>query len=221
MNSNFTSLDARGLDAIPHVSLDEAHANMLEAAKAACGGDAAFRARKIGEATQTLAMSQLAPGRLQVGAFDLVSDFKALLFMRTPVPVRPNDRNELRVAHNAILGLTYPHAAVGHPMPGSAFVQILEPRNVWLPQVLQPEQQLCLAPTLPAGIRVKLIILMAYNALCLKNHQFDETDPAGVFSKEPAVWWQSNQHRVPLSKEPFFSDAAVGRTSHRSQEIAQ
>jgi hypothetical protein len=48
------------------------------------------------------------------------------------------------------------------------------------------------------------LVLMAYAALTLETFQFDAADPGGVFHGEAADWWQTNAHRIPLTREPFL-----------------
>jgi hypothetical protein len=74
------------------------------------------------------------------------------------------------------------------------------PRNVWLAQVNQPEQTLCIAPQVPAGTRTAMLMLRLYGALSMQSIQLDVGDPAGVFDAEIARWWQENLHRVPLTR---------------------
>ena len=88
--------------------------------------------------------------------------------------------------------------------PGYAFVEVLEPRGVWLPAVDEARQAVCLGPELPVGIRVSELVLMTYGALSMQTTQLDERDSAGVFNPEAAVWWQQNADRIPLTRTPFL-----------------
>ena len=94
--------------------------------------------------------------------------------------------------------------ALRQALPGPAFVQIFAPQDVWLPAVKLPEQPLCLGATLPAGIRVRSLVLMTYGALSMQAIQVNEIDPAGVFNAEAARWWQQNMHWIPLTRKPFL-----------------
>ena len=93
--------------------------------------------------------------------------------------------------------MVFPRAHFG--LLGHAFFQVLLPQNVWLAQIKQPEQALCIAPQIPAGTRTALLLLRAYGALSMQSIQIDVRDPAGLFNPEIALWWQDNLHRVPLT----------------------
>jgi hypothetical protein len=187
------------------IELTPANRLLLEQAHAASGGDPAWRARKKREAQELLALSQLAPpGRLFIEALDLRESLRALVAMSVPVPCRPSANNELRTAPSALLGLSYPQEAVRQMLPGAAFVQVLSPNDVWLPQVRLEDQPLCLGLKLPAGIRVRSLVLMAYGALSMQAIQLDEFDSAGVFNIEAARWWQENMKLVPLTRKAFL-----------------
>ena len=173
---------------------------MLEEAMQRCGGDAATRNRKRSEATELLALSQITPpGRLIVEAVDLREHLRALLVLEVPVACQPRENNELEIFDRALLGFTYPTEGFQRPLPGYAFFQIIAPRNVWLAQVKQPEQALCIAPQVPSGTRSAMLLLRAYGALSMQSIQIDVGDPAGLFSAHIAQWWQDNLHRVPLT----------------------
>jgi hypothetical protein len=71
-------------------------------------------------------------------------------------------------------------------------------------------QPLCLGARLPAGIRVKELVLMAYGALSMQTVMIDELDPAGVLNPVAARWWQANTDRIPLSRAAFLSPEDEG-----------
>src|SRR5262249_48914150 len=154
-----------GLAALAQVVLSPEREQQLGAAAARAGGPAPWRARKAAEARDLLALSQLA-SRLVVLELDLRECLRALLGLYVPVPCRPEEGGELVVAARAVLGLSYPHEALSRQLPGYAYVQILAPDLVWHANVARhPAQPLCLGAQLPAGIRVKELVLMAYGAL--------------------------------------------------------
>lgn len=204
---------ARGptLDDLDSTELSPDHQLMLERAFANCGGDPAARNCKQAQARLLLALAQIAPpGRLRVEWLDLSGHLRALLRLGVPVACQPSEQNELRTAWGAVLGFTYPTDAFQRPLAGHAFFQIIQPRNVWLAQVRQPDQALCIAAEVPAGTRAALLILRAYGALSMQSIQTDVADPAGVFDANIARWWQHNLHRVPLTRTPFLEDANRG-----------
>lgn len=152
-----------GLTTLEHVTLNERNRRLLDEALTTNGGDPAWRARKAAEARDLLALSQIAPpGRFHVVLLELTMALRAMLWLRVPTPCRPDEQNKLRIADHAILGLTYPREAIRSPLPGTAFIQILEPHGVWLASVGSEGQPLCLGPQLPCGIPVKELVLMAY-----------------------------------------------------------
>src|SRR5687767_15110557 len=151
-----------GLTALPDVQLDARHEELLKSAAAVAGGPPPWRNRKKAEARDLLALSQIGP-RLVVQQLDLCEALRALLFLRVPVPLRPGERGEFFTANYAVLGLSYPQEALSKQLPGYAFLEILAPENVWHANVATfPAQRLCLGAQLPAGIRVKELVLMAY-----------------------------------------------------------
>jgi hypothetical protein len=89
-------------------------------------------------------------------------------------------------------------------LPGSSFIQILEPRGVWHANVHPAEQVLCLGVVLPRNVPARELVLMAYDALGMITRQVDEADEAGVLNVEAARWWAQNLHQTPLATTPFL-----------------
>jgi len=128
-----------------------------------------------------LALSQIAPpGRLRIVWIELMVALRALLWMCVPVPCRPGEDGQLRVASHAMLGLTYPREAIQRPLPGAAFVQVLQPEGVWLPSVGVDQQPLCLGPQLPCGIPTKEVVLMTYGRSACRPHRWMSVAHWGV-----------------------------------------
>lgn len=198
----------RGLHALGSVRLTPQREARLDLAAQTSGGTSAWRRRKRRELGELLALEQAAPGRLKVGAVELESDLCVVLRMQVPVPCRSGEGIEVR--DSAVLGLRYPEEALRRPLPGAAFIQILMPRNVWLPCVRLPEQPLCLGVALGPGILVRSLVLLAYGALSMQTVQVDETDSAGVFNVDAARFWQRQENlaRTPLSRTPFLAPEA-------------
>lgn len=202
----------RGLRSLSTVALERVRRLLLEAALRHNGGDAAWRNRKHAEARDVLALSQIAPpGRFQVRWIDVTDELRILLSLGVPVARRPDANNQLRLADQAVLGLTYPREVLGRALPGTAFFDLLEPRDAWHANVgpvppifLEHRQVLCLGDRLPAGVGCADLILLAYGALSMQTIQIDETSPAGILNIEAARWWQQNLHRVPLTTTPFL-----------------
>jgi len=206
-----------GVAALDEVVLSKWHERMLARAAGGCNGPAAWRNRKLAEARDLLALAQIS-GRMTVGEIDLRESLRALVRLRVPVPLEPDEAGRLRLADQAVLGVTYRQEAVRLPQPGFSFVQLLappfdlrprdpRPPGVWHANVGRREhgQPVCLGETLDAGIPVKEIILLTYGALSMQSVtvMIDEQDSAGVMNHRAARWWQQNVDRIPLSREPF------------------
>lgn len=180
---------------------------MLDEAYEDCGGAPVWRGRKRAEARELVALSQVA-SRITVEQLDLRDALRAVIHIRTPVACLPDQNGPLELEEHAILGLTYYEKALHEALPGYAFVQILMPRPCWSASIsYDVAQALCLGKSLPAGVRVKELVLMSYGALTMQTTQINLLDPAGVMNPVAALWWQANGHRVPLSHEPFLTDA--------------
>jgi len=207
MNSQNEARRQFGLSELAKVHLDAEQAERLERAASNSGGSPAIRARKKTEARDLLAMSQIA-SRLQVVEFDLASSLRAVIRLRGPVPCRPTPDGPLRIEYDTLLGLNYRHESFARSTPGWGFFQLLMPRRCWHANVSgDAVQALCLGPQLPAGVRVRDLVLMAFGALTMQTVQVDEYDPAGVLNKEAAIWWQANLDLVPLTNEAFITVA--------------
>ena len=196
-----------GLRALADVTLTPERERQLDVAAAAGGGSAEWRQRKLAEARDLLALSQLAPpGRLVVEHLDLSAALRALLILAVPVPCRPGGDGPLHVERRAMLGLHYFEEVLWEAQPGYAFVHVLMPAAVWHANVAPIEggQAVCLGAQLPAGIRVKELVLMTYGALSMQTVMIDPGDPAGVLNIPAARWWQSNLAHVPLTRTPFL-----------------
>lgn len=196
-----------GLAALDDQCLSACHRRMLQVACETAAGSLVWVRRKTAEARDLLALSELAPERLHVETLSLGEELKAIFRIRVPVAIRESEDQEVEIAERALLGLSYPRQALLEPQPGYAFLSILEPHGVWHAQVSRfPVQRLCLGDTLPAGIRIKELVLMAYSALSMQAFQIDAADAAGVLNAEAALWWQRNVERIPLTRAPFLSD---------------
>lgn len=194
-----------GLNSLSGVRLTPPFQARLDRLAASNTGNPAWRNRKTAEARQLLALEQIASYRIRILEFDVSGSLRVVFALHTPVPCRPDAEQQLVVAPEAVLGLDYPSQAVLQAMPGSAFLTVLHPREVWHANVALPGQSLCLGAKLPAGIRVRALVMMAYGALSGQTmQQVDPHDAAGVMNVEAAAWWQQNLNQLPLSPEPFL-----------------
>jgi hypothetical protein len=170
-------------------------------------GSPSWRRRKSAELADLLKLVDLAP-RLTLERVSVVTDLRAVVRMQCAVPRLPDPEGELVVAREAVLGLIYPEEAIRSPQPGYAFVEILEPSDVWLAVVpATGPQRLCLGASLPVGLPLREIVLAAYGALTMQNFLIDERDPAGVMNRKAALWWQQRTDLIPLSRVPFLQEA--------------
>ena len=197
---------ARGwnLATLHKVPLDPLRQALMDAAKATCGGAPHWRARKLAEAYDLAALSQV-NDRVSILRLDLTADFRAQILLRAPVPCLADPQGPLHVAANAHLNIIYREPAILFAQPGYSFVQILAPRHVWLANASHDiHQVLCLGVSIPAGTPVRELIYLTYGALTLQTAQFDPGNFAGVMNLAAAQWWQANVSRIPLSSEPFL-----------------
>jgi hypothetical protein len=200
----------RSLASLHAVPLNAHSQRLLNLAQQTNGGPTPWQTRKLNEARDLIALSQVS-NRYRIEWLDLFDPLRLLVAMKVPVPCLPDPHGPLQIAQWAHIGLTYRAAAVRTAQPGTSFVEILSPRHVWLPNVTSDPtgpQILCLGPSLPAGVRTRDILFMVFGALTLQTVQMDALDPAGVLSREAAEWWQQrdNLKRVPLTREPFLSE---------------
>ena len=184
---------------------------LLDRAAGTCLGPAPWRSRKRAEAHNLLALAHISR-RFTVKELNIAEPFLAVLAMDVPVPVRVEGAGGLTVVPWAILGLAYVEEAVWKPQPGYAYFQVLSPNWVWHANVgpVEKGQPLCLGPRMPAAISIEDLVLLAYGAISLQTVQIDEMDSAGVLNPEAARWWQSNRHRIPLTKEAFIRPSPKG-----------
>ncbi len=192
-----------GLSNLRALPLDEYHQSLLDLATRICGGPTACQHRLKAEARDLVALDQLS-GRLQIRWLDLSAGLRAKVEMEVPVPCLPDPSGPLRVATRALLGLVYPPEAVFVPLPRHAFVQILQPRHVWLSNCTADANQLLCLGQLQPGTRVAHILMVVFGALTMQTHVLDVFDPLGVANVEAARWWQVNARLTPLTREPFL-----------------
>jgi len=204
------------LDALKWLRLYGHRRRMLASARMRCGGPPAWRTRKLDQAHAMLALSQVSP-RMQVLYLDLRQTLRALVFMMTPLPLRPKPESGLRVAHGALLGLSYREEAVRTPQPGFGFVQVLQPGGVFHPNVSSSEnhgvQMLCLGESMPASIPIQEIVLASFAALSMQSVTVEESSLEGVMNWKAATWWQRHPDLLPLTRASFLEPGARHRVS--------
>lgn len=201
----------RGLADLSWVELEGGFREAEAAAPMQCTGGPVWRRRKLAEYREFLALCQISDGRLVPLRSDLGGPLALAFQMRAPVPTLPDPAGDLVVRDRALLGLVYREEALREPQPGSSFVVILAPNNIYHPNVTPaepgfgdfgPGQSLCLgAKFAPGSITVKELILRSYAALTLQSVQLDPGDSAGLFNPGAAQWWIANRQRMPLTTE--------------------
>lgn len=195
-----------GLADLDRVTLNQSSQSVFDYAASVMGGDRIWQARKKAEARDLLALAQIAP-RMILVHLDLRESLRAAIQLRVPVAVRGGPAAPLVIKDVALVGLTYGEEAMRCALPGFSFLQVLEPRNCWSASIsADPIQALCLGTSMPASVRCKDLVVMAYSALSMQSIQIDLLDPAGVMNGAAATWWQANVDRIPLTSAPFLSD---------------
>lgn len=192
-----------GLRDLADVPLEAKAEEYLQRATGSAQGSPAWRGRKLAEARDLFALAQIAP-RLEVAMVGLETALHAILHLAVSVPCLPEPGSDLVVEESATLALVYPEEAMRRRLPGTAFVQVLNPLGVWHPNIGIGDQRICLGAELGPGLKTTEILLLSYGALTLTNIQLDERDPSGVLNKAACEFWQANLDRVPLSSEPFL-----------------
>jgi hypothetical protein len=194
------------LNSLDEVLLSKRRQDMLDEVTKTMQGPHFWKARKQEEARELLALEQISQGRFEVKEIDAAESLRAIILMKVPVPLRPDNDEKLKLAEEVILGLTYRKEAVILPQPGFSFVQIFSPNNLWHANIGGPEhgQPLCLGLRLPAAIQIKDILLMTYGALSMQTIMINEMDQAGVLNPNAAKFWQQNMDKIPLTSEPFI-----------------
>jgi len=198
-----------GLFDLNKVVLNKRNQRLLDEALKNCGGSAAWQRRKKTETRDLLALGQISPC-MEVDFIDLREKIRVLVMMKVPVPLTPGEKGNLRVANFALLGIMYPEEAIRESLPGFAYVELLQPEQVWHANVnSDPPRLVCLGDRLPVGIPLKEIVLLTYGALSMQTVQIDEADPSGVMNVHAARWWQSNLHLTPLTRKSFLDRAQI------------
>jgi hypothetical protein len=181
-------------------------AQVLARAAESARGPEPWKARKISEAQQLLALADRAgPARMQIIGLDLAEDLRAALRLDAPVAIMSAPGAALRIERGAVIGLVYPMAILAQPLPGTALVSLLHPHRAWYPNVAYvPGQPLCLGTSIPARIPVAELVVLAWGLLTMQNVMLDAGDPAGVLNGAAAEWWQANRALMPLTREPLL-----------------
>ncbi|MBU1695071.1 MAG: hypothetical protein KJ726_09180 [Verrucomicrobia bacterium] len=194
------------LNQLDQVVLNNASQALMKAAAACMDRATAWGRRKLVEYGELVKLAQIAPYRLRLADCHLDADpLMVLVAMNVPVPLELNVDGTLRQSDLAVLGIVYPEAVVKQPLPGTAFVEVTYPPDVFHPNIAKgPRQQLCLGATMPRGIPLREIIVLSYAALCGQSVTIDFHDPVGVLNLEACRFFEAHPQALPLTKEPFL-----------------
>jgi len=199
-------LDLTQLDC---VQLGRRNADLLRLMELVSRGPEPWRDVKRRAFRSVLALGELA-GRTRVTGMDPVETLHVELEMDCAVPLRDAATGVISAGSGVRLALSYPREAMSSSLAGSAFVTILAPDNVWLPNLSPGSSQLCLAGRIPAGTPLVRLILLAYGSLTLQLPPLDISDSNGVFNPAAALDYAqpAMRARMPLSREPFLRTTA-------------
>ena len=208
MNHSITSAPSPCLSSLQDIQLIALYRGILEKVAPGAAGPEPWRRRKLGAAHELLALAQISR-RMTIQYLDLTDAIRAVFVLKVPVPCRRGGAGPFLVAPAAVIGLTYRSEAMVSAQPGHSFAEILQPRDVFHPNVApsyQPPgaQILCLGPKLPASIRIVDLVLMIYTAICLQSVNYSFTDSAGLLNQSAGLFLEANPARVPLTREPFL-----------------
>ena len=196
------------LSSLATVALDASYTPILESAGRRMSGDPVWRRRKLSELRQFLALVQILPQRLKLLFMDVESDaMRLVVALHCPVPLRPRNGGPLRRADGdaAVLGIIYPREVLLGPLPGTRFIEILQPSDVFHPNVRGDRPQvMCMGATLPRGFPLTELLVLAYASLSCQQITVDRRDHAGILNVEASGWYEANPGTVPLTREPFF-----------------
>jgi len=207
-----------GLSDLRRVELTWQQRKGLNAANADSQGPPEWRARKLVEATDVLALSQIA-ARMQVLALDMRTELKFMIRLRCPVPCKSPASDDIAVAPYADIAIRYPEEILRGPLPGYALIQIVAPRWVWLPNSsFDVAQRVCLGVSIARNFPLKEVILACHAVLTLQAITLDSRDVAGLMNQAACTWWRANTHRIPLSRVPFLGDEDENRNEHGNGE---
>jgi hypothetical protein len=188
------------------LALNESRQARLDQSMQDLAGSPAWKRRKQREAHDLLALEQRAPHRLQVLTLDLNHDLRVHLKLRVPVPCAPDFAGHLRVEPLAILGLVLPELSMSTVLPGSVFVQVIQPLHVFHPNVYETTRQICLGLKFaPGEARVRELILMTYGALSMQTALPNPYDHHGIAHHRALQWWRDHLALRPLSRAAFFN----------------
>lgn len=206
MNITLEAKPRLSLSALHEVELAAPYRAIYERVAPAAAGPEPWRRRQQAAAHELLALAQVS-GRIAIQFLELGAALRSVFLLRVPTPCRRAGAGPLVIEPVAQLGFTY-RPEVMTAQPGYSFFELLAPRDVHHPNIAPSHvppgaQVLCLGPSLPAGIKVVDLVLMAYAAISLQSVQFSLTDPAGLLNPAAAIFLQTSNTPIPLTREPF------------------
>lgn len=197
-----------GLADLGHLELLPQHAHVLGEMAAQSLGGKVWRDRKLAEAHELIALSQIAP-RMRIHAMDLRTDLVAVVLLQLPVPCKAPGAATPHIERGALLAIRYEEELLRTPIAGTRPIRLLQPQRVYHSNVGpegDPRPALCLGASIPRGLPAKEMVLQSHAALTLQSISLDDFDPAGVLNPEAARYWQTHADQIPLSREPFLGN---------------
>jgi hypothetical protein len=137
--------------------------------------------------------------RVHLLSLDLRGDLELAYHIRMPIPRRPHGER-LVVGHGVTFHLVFREEWTEFAPKGWEPVGIVDPRDVFHPNV-NPLMKgaLCLG-ALPAGIPPKELIQLSYFAGTMQNIQLAEDDPAGVLNPLACEFFRCHHDCWPLTR---------------------
>ncbi|MEZ6014660.1 MAG: hypothetical protein R3F49_06080 [Planctomycetota bacterium] len=106
----------------------------------------------------------------------------------------------VRIANEATLELRYVPELLRGPLPGYSAVAVLAPQQVWHSNVsFDRQQKLCIGRTVPRGMPMRELVLLAHAALTMQAVTLEHGDPAGVMNTAALWYWRERRDQLPLS----------------------
>jgi len=177
---------------------------LLQRALATNSGRREWREFKAEQARELLELCAKSP-RMTLLGLDLSGDFAALYGIAMPVPCRPIG-DQLRIVSRAIFNLRYAEEWRWQPPAGFEPLGVLEPFDLFGPNmVAAPHGGVCLGH-IPAGITVREIVLLGYFAVTLQTYQLNEVDPQGILNPAACEYFRLHQEWLPLTRAGLFDE---------------
>lgn len=177
---------------------------LLEQALAGNAGCREWREFKAEQARELQKLCAQSP-RMTLLHLDLTGDFSAVYGIAMPVPCRPQG-DRLQIANRAVFHLRYAEEWRWQPPAGFEPLGVLDPIDLFGPNMISaPQGGVCLG-RIPAGITVREIALLGYFAVTLQTYQLNEIDPQGILNPVACEFFRAHQEWLPLTRAGLFDE---------------